>query len=36
MRSRPGWEVVELDTGHDPMISAAADLAVVLLTVAER
>ena len=36
VRSRPGWEVVELDTGHDPMISAAADLAAVLLTVAGR
>jgi pimeloyl-ACP methyl ester carboxylesterase len=36
VRSRPGWEVVELDTGHDPMISAPADLAAVLLTVAER
>ena len=36
VRSRPGWEVVELDTGHDPMISAPVDLAAVLLTVAER
>jgi pimeloyl-ACP methyl ester carboxylesterase len=36
VRSRPGWEVVELDSGHDPMISAPADLAAVLLTVAER
>ena len=36
VRSQPGWEVVELDTGHDPMISAPADLAAVLLTVAER
>lgn len=36
VRSRPGWEVVELSTGHDAMISAPADLAAVLLTVAER
>lgn len=36
VRRQPGWEVVELDTGHDPMISAPADLAAVLLTVAER
>jgi pimeloyl-ACP methyl ester carboxylesterase len=36
VRSQPGWEVVELDTGHDPMISAPADLAAALLTVAER
>jgi pimeloyl-ACP methyl ester carboxylesterase len=36
VRSQPGWEVVELETGHDPMISEPADLAAVLLTVAER
>ena len=36
VRSQPGWEVVELDTGHDPMVSAPADLAAVLLAVAER
>ncbi|TFV79254.1 alpha/beta hydrolase [Blastococcus sp. CT_GayMR19] len=36
VRSRPGWEVVELETGHDPMISEPADLAAVLLTIAER
>lgn len=36
VRSQPGWEVVALDTGHDPMISAPADLVAVLLTVAER
>jgi hypothetical protein len=36
VRTQPGWEVVELDTGHDPMISEPADLAAVLLTVAER
>jgi hypothetical protein len=36
VRSQPGWEVVELATGHDPMISEPADLAAVLLTVAER
>ncbi len=36
VRSRPGWEVVELETGHDSMVSEPADLAAVLLTVAER
>lgn len=36
VRDQPGWEVLELDTGHDPMISAPADLAAVLLAVAER
>jgi hypothetical protein len=34
--SQPGWEVVELATGHDPMVSEPADLAIVLLTIAER
>ena len=36
VRSQPGWEVVELATGHDPMISEPADLVAVLLTIAER
>jgi pimeloyl-ACP methyl ester carboxylesterase len=36
VRSQPGWEVVELATGHDPMISAPAELAAVLLEVAGR
>jgi pimeloyl-ACP methyl ester carboxylesterase len=36
VRSQPGWEVVELASGHDPMVSAASDLAAVLLTVAAR
>jgi pimeloyl-ACP methyl ester carboxylesterase len=36
VRRQPGWEVVELETGHDPMVSEPADLAAVLLTVAER
>ena len=36
VRSQPGWEVVELATGHDAMISEPADLAAVILTVAER
>ena len=36
VRSQPGWEVVELETGHDAMVSEPADLAAVLLTVAER
>jgi hypothetical protein len=36
VRAQPGWEVVELATGHDPMISAPEELAEVLLTVAGR
>jgi pimeloyl-ACP methyl ester carboxylesterase len=31
MRSQPGWDIVELATGHDPMISAPDELAEVLL-----
>ncbi len=36
VREQPGWEVVELATGHDPMVSAPAELARVLLAVAAR
>jgi pimeloyl-ACP methyl ester carboxylesterase len=36
VREQPGWEVVELATGHDPMVSAPGDLARVLLAVAGR
>ena len=36
VRSQPGWEVVRLATGHDPMVSAPAELAEVLLRVAAR
>ncbi|MGY1823762.1 alpha/beta fold hydrolase [Geodermatophilus sp. SYSU D00079] len=35
-RTQPGWEVVELATGHDPMVSAPQELAAVLLDVAAR
>jgi pimeloyl-ACP methyl ester carboxylesterase len=34
VRQQPGWEIVELATGHDPMISAPEELAAVLLGVA--
>jgi pimeloyl-ACP methyl ester carboxylesterase len=34
VRRQPGWEVVELATGHDPMISAPDEVAAVLLGVA--
>jgi pimeloyl-ACP methyl ester carboxylesterase len=34
VRSEPGWQVVELATGHDPMISAAAQLLDILDQVA--
>lgn len=36
VREQPGWELVELATGHDPMVSAPDALAEVLLTVAGR
>ena len=36
VRSQPGWEVVELATGHDPMVSAPGGLVEVLLRVAAR
>jgi pimeloyl-ACP methyl ester carboxylesterase len=36
VRAEPGWEVVELATGHDPMVSAPDELAEVLLRVAAR
>jgi pimeloyl-ACP methyl ester carboxylesterase len=36
VRTQPGWEVVELATGHDPMVSAPDELADVLLAVAAR
>jgi pimeloyl-ACP methyl ester carboxylesterase len=36
VREQPGWEVVEIATGHDPMVSAPAELAEVLLGVAAR
>lgn len=31
VRSEPGWEVVEMATGHDPMVSRPRDLAEILL-----
>ena len=34
VRIQPGWDVVELTTGHDPMISTPEALAAVLLRVA--
>jgi pimeloyl-ACP methyl ester carboxylesterase len=30
VRSEPGWQVIELATGHDPMISAPAELLDIL------
>jgi pimeloyl-ACP methyl ester carboxylesterase len=36
VRSQPGWELVELATGHDPMVSAPDRLAAALLAVAGR
>jgi pimeloyl-ACP methyl ester carboxylesterase len=35
-RSQPGWEVLEVVTGHDPMITAVDDLVAILLEVAAR
>lgn len=31
VRSEPGWEVVEMKTGHDPMVSRPEELAEILL-----
>jgi hypothetical protein len=36
VRSQPGWEVLEVATGHDPMITAVDDLVAILLEVAAR
>lgn len=36
VRGQAGWEVVQLATGHDPMISAPEAVAAVLLAVAAR
>ena len=36
VREQPGWELVELATGHDPMVSAPHELVAVLLEVAGR
>ncbi|MGK5111258.1 MULTISPECIES: alpha/beta fold hydrolase [unclassified Geodermatophilus] len=36
VRTQPGWELVELATGHDPMVSAPRELTEVLLAVAAR
>jgi hypothetical protein len=35
VRSEPGWEVIELATGHDPMVSAPAALTDILLGIAK-
>ena len=35
VRSEPGWNVVELATGHDPMVSAPAALTDILLDAAQ-
>lgn len=31
VRSEPGWQVLEMATGHDPMVSAPQELAALLL-----
>ena len=36
VREQPGWELVELATGHDPMVSAPDELVAVLLEIAGR
>lgn len=34
VRQEPGWQVLEMTTGHDPMVSAPSELARLLLQVA--
>jgi len=36
VRSEPGWDVRELTTGHDPMVSAPEALSAILVEVARR
>ncbi|MDZ4100341.1 MAG: alpha/beta hydrolase [Hydrogenophaga sp.] len=36
VRSEPGWNVVEMATGHDPMVSEPAALSQVLLDIQRR
>lgn len=36
VRSEPGWQVLELATGHDPMVSAPQALAGMLLDIQRR
>lgn len=36
VREQPGWELVALATGHDPMVSAPDELAALLLEIAGR
>lgn len=36
VRSEPGWEVLELATGHDPMVSEPRLLTDMLLAIAGR
>jgi pimeloyl-ACP methyl ester carboxylesterase len=36
VRSEPGWNVVEMATGHDPMVSEPAALSKILLDIQRR
>lgn len=36
VRQEPGWQVLELATGHDPMVSAPGPLSDMLATIAQR
>ncbi|MDZ4104266.1 MAG: hypothetical protein U1E12_21590, partial [Hydrogenophaga sp.] len=36
VRSEPGWNVVEMATGHDPMVSEPAVLSEILLGIHQR
>lgn len=36
VRAEPGWNVVEIETGHDPMISAPDKLLAALLALAQK
>jgi hypothetical protein len=36
VRAEPGWEVLELATGHDPMVSEPRRLTDMLIAIANR
>jgi len=35
VRQEPGWQVLEIATGHDPMVSAPGPLSDMLISIAK-